>query len=106
MNLDAATNEQGGVARGVACRPVGRDLEAVAGDDGLAVGGEGFPAVKFLSRDPVGQPQGIDGSGEGDHREVRQHQETVLGRGGADLGRTGWNSGLAHKLLVDGIVRI
>ena len=54
---------------------VRRDLQAVAGADGLSRLGHGEPAVQFFAGQLIGHPQRFHGRGQGNQGEVVQQQE-------------------------------
>ncbi len=86
MAVDAAAQHDGLVAADLVDAAFRRQLDPVAGAHRLGVGREQPPAIKLLAARPVGEPQWLDGRGEGDHREIRHQQERDFLRQLARLG--------------------
>ena len=79
-----AQTKTASAGRDVVERDGGREREAVAGGDRLAVEARDRPLVDVALDDPVRHPQRLDRADQRDHRVVRQRQEAEA-EPGADL---------------------
>ncbi|MCH7943619.1 MAG: YqaJ viral recombinase family protein [Proteobacteria bacterium] len=93
MNLEARADEQGGHMLRLIDPRLRGQANPVARRHGRAVLGNQMPAIESVAAHAVGHAQGLDGRGEGDHREIRHQQESDgLGAGWNIHGLHGWAS--------------